>query len=78
MRGLRKGVLVALLVIFAPGIAFALFELFFYTGPLRERSRLMAWAFLLIGVACLIAFLVLVARDALRRVKGGGAGADKP
>ncbi len=70
---MRKGVLVALLVIFAPGIAFAVFELFLYTGPLRERSRLAAWAFLAIGAACLIALLALVARDALRRVKRRGA-----
>jgi len=70
----RKGVLVALLVIFAPGIAFAVFELFVFKGPVAERSRLMAWGFLLIGVACVVALLVLVARDALRRVRGRGAG----
>ena len=75
---MRKSVLVALLVIFAPGIAFAIFELFFYAGALRERSRLMAWAFLVIGLACLVALLVLVARDALRRLKGRGADARQP
>lgn len=75
MRGLRKGVLVALLVIFAPGIAFALFELFVFKGPVHARSRLMAWAFLAIAVACLIALLVLVARDALRHVRGRKSGA---
>jgi len=74
----RKSVLAALLVIFAPGIAFAVFELFFYTGVLRERSRVMAWAFLVIGIACLVALLVLVARDALGRVKGPSAGDPRP
>ena len=69
---MRKGVLVALLLIFSPGIAFAVFELFFYAGPLRERSRLMAWAFLAIGLACFVSLLVVVARDALRRAKGRG------
>lgn len=75
---MRKSVLAALLVIFAPGIAFAVFELFFYTGPLRERSWLMAWAFLLIGIACFIALLALVTRDAVRRLKSRGAGAGRP
>jgi hypothetical protein len=70
----RKSVLVALLVVFAPGIAFAVFELFVFEGPVAERSRLMAWAFLLIGVGCLVTLLVLVARDALRRGRGGRAG----
>ena len=70
---MRKGVLVALLVIFAPGIAFAVFELFVFKGPVAERSRLAAWAFLLIAVACLVALLVLVARDTLRRQRSRGA-----
>ncbi|MBI2154984.1 MAG: hypothetical protein HYV92_14230 [Candidatus Rokubacteria bacterium] len=72
---MRKSVLVALLVIFAPGIAFAVFELFVFKGPVAERSRLMAWVFLLIAVACVVALLILVARDALRRGRGRGAGA---
>ena len=71
---MRKSVLVALLVIFAPGIAFAVFELFVFKGPVAERSRLMAWGFLLIGVACVVALLVLVARDALRHGRDRGAG----
>lgn len=75
MRGLRKGVLVALLVIFAPGIVFALFELFVFKVPVQARSRLMAWAFLAIAVACFVALLVLVARDALRHVRGRKSGA---
>jgi len=65
----RKSVLVALLVIFSPGIAFALFEIFFYTGPLRERSRLAAWVFLAVGVACVSGLLYLLARDAFRRLR---------
>ena len=72
---MRKSVLVALLVIFAPGIAFAVFELFVFKGPVAERSRLMAWAFLLIAVACVVALLILVARDTLRRGRGRGADA---
>ncbi len=75
---MRKSVLVALLVVFAPGIAFAVFELFFFTGPLRERARLMAWAFLAIGVACVASLLFLVVRDALRGMKGRGAGPEQP
>ena len=70
---MRKSVLVALLLIFAPGIAFAVFELFVFAVPVRPRARLMAWAFLVIATACLVALLVLVARDALRRRTGGGA-----
>ncbi|MBI3624669.1 MAG: hypothetical protein HY215_00705 [Candidatus Rokubacteria bacterium] len=66
---MRKGVLIALLVIFSPGIAFAVFELFFYAGPLRERSRLAAWAFLTVGVVCVLGLLYLLARDALRRLR---------
>jgi hypothetical protein len=65
----RKSVFVALLVVFAPGIVFAVFELFFYTGPLRERSRLAAWVFLTVGVACVIGLLYLLARDAFRRLR---------
>ena len=71
---MRKSVLVALLVIFAPGIAFAVFELFVFKGPVAGRSRLMAWGFLLIAVACVVALLVLMARDALRRGRGRSAG----
>lgn len=66
---MRKSVLVALLVVFSPGIAFAVFELFFYAGPLRERSRLAAWVFLTVGVVSLLGLLYLLARDALRRLR---------
>lgn len=66
---MRKGVFVALLVIFSPGIAFAIFEIFFYAGPLRERSRLAAWVFLTVGVVCILGLLYLLARDALRRLR---------
>ena len=66
---MRKGVLVALLVVFSPGIAFAVFELFFYAGPLRERSRLAAWVFLTVGVVCVLGLVYLLARDALRRLR---------
>ena len=70
---MRKGVLVALLVIFSPGIAFALFELFIFKGPVQARSRLMAWVFLAVGLACVISLLFLLVRDALRRAKDRGA-----
>lgn len=66
---MRKSVLVALLVVFSPGIAFAVFELFFYAGPLRERSRLAAWVFLTVGVVSVLGLLYLLARDALRRLR---------
>jgi len=45
-----------------------------FKGPVAERSRLMAWAFLLIAVACVVALLFLVARDALRHGRDRGAG----
>ena len=70
MRLPGKSVLVALLVVFSPGIAFALFELFIFKGPVQARSRLMAGAFLAIGFACFICLLFLLARDAVRRVRG--------
>lgn len=70
MRLPRKSVFVALLVIFSPGIAFALFELFFFTGPIKVRSRLAAWAFLAIGLACVLGLLFHLARDTLPRVSG--------
>jgi len=70
MRVPGKSVFLALLVVFLPGIAFALFELFVFKGPVKERARVMAWAFLAIGFACFICLLFLLARDALRRVRG--------
>lgn len=73
---MRKGVLVALLVIFSPGIVFAVFELFVFKVPLLERARVMAWAFLVLGLACVGALLFLVARDALRRPKDRRTDAD--
>lgn len=74
MRTPGKGVFLALLVVFAPGIAFALFELFVFQVPVKGRARLMAWAFLAFGLACLAGLLFLVARDALWRLKGRRAG----
>ena len=73
---MRKGVFLALLVVFSPGIAFALFELFLFKGPIKERARLMAWAFLAIGLACVLCLLFLLARDVFQRVKGRGGCSD--
>ena len=70
MRFPGKSVFVALLVVFSPGIAFALFQLFVFKGPVQKRAQLMAWAFLAIGLACFICLLFLLARDAVRRVRG--------
>lgn len=59
----------ALLLVFSPGIAFALFELFVFEGSLKARAQLTAWAFLLVGVACLIGLVFLMVRDAVRHAK---------
>lgn len=75
MRVPRKSVFVALLLVFSPGIAFALFELFVFHVPVRGRVRLTAWAFLALGLACLMCLLLLLARDAVRRVRRRGANA---
>lgn len=60
----------ALLVVFAPGITFALYQLFMFEGTLRARAWLMAWAFLVVGLACFLGLMFLMARDAVRRIKG--------
>jgi hypothetical protein len=69
----RTRVLLALLLIFLPGIAFALVQLFVFQVEVRPRARLAAWIFLAAGVACAAALVALLARDALRRARGRGA-----
>lgn len=66
---MRKSVFVALLVVFLPGIAFAVFQLFVFQTPVRERARVAAWAFLVIGLACVAALGALLVRDAARSVR---------
>ena len=69
-----KSVFVALLVVFLPGIVFAVFELFVFEVPVKGRSRLAAWVFLMVGAVCFLGLLVALAREGVRRGKGGGAG----
>lgn len=70
LRGMRapgKSALVALLLIFSPGIAFALFEIFFVRVPVKGKSLVLGWASLAVGIACGAGLLFLAARDAVRR-----------
>lgn len=61
--------LMALLLVFAPGIAFALFELFFFPVPVRGKARVVGWASLAVGGLCVVGLVGIMARDALRRRK---------
>lgn len=72
MRVPGKGVLVALLLVSSPGIVFAVFELFFFGVPLKGRARVMAWAFLSVALVLVVGLVVVLARDALGRVKRRG------
>lgn len=67
MRFPGKGALLALLLIFSPGIAFALFEIFFVRVPVQGKTLVVGWASLAVGVACVVGLLTLAARDAVRR-----------
>lgn len=64
-----KGALIALLLVFAPGIAFALFELFFVRVPVKGKTLVVGWVSLAVGVMCVVGLLTLVTRDAFRRRK---------
>ena len=69
MRLPGKGVLLALLLVFSPGIAFALFEIFFVRVPVQGKTLVVGWVSLAVGVACAVGLLTLVARDAVRKRK---------
>jgi hypothetical protein len=69
MRLPGKSVLLALLLIFSPGIAFAMFELFFVRVPVKGRSLVVGWVSLVVGVVCVVGLLTLTVRDAIRRRK---------
>lgn len=72
MRVPRKGVLAALLLVCSPGIVFAVFELFLFRVPVKGRTRVMAWAFLAVALVLVVGLVVLLARDALGRVRRRG------
>lgn len=64
-----KGTLLAILLVFSPGIAFAVFELFFSPVAVKPRTKLFGWASLAVGVACVVALVVVSVREALQRKK---------
>jgi len=67
MRPPGKTALLALLLVFAPGIAFALFELFFVRVPVQGKSLAVGWISLAVGVSCAVGLLWQAARDAIRK-----------
>jgi len=67
MRPPRKGALLAILLAFSPGIAFALLELFFTDLPVRPATKLAGWASLAVGIACVIWLAVISARERMER-----------
>lgn len=69
MRPPGKSALTAFVLVFAPGIAFALFELFVARVPVRGKALVAAWASLAVGVLCVAGLLALTARDAVRKRK---------
>ena len=64
-----KGALLAILLTFSPGIAFALFELFVTDLPVKPRAKLFGWASLVVGFACVVALLAITVKDFIRRRK---------
>jgi hypothetical protein len=65
MRAPGKSALAALLLIFSPGIAFALFEIFFVRVPVQGRTLVVGWVSLAVGAVCVVGLLWLAARDAV-------------
>ncbi len=62
-----KGTLMALLLVFSPGIAFALFELFFVRVPVQGKALVVGWVSLAVGTLCVAGLVVLAVRDAIRQ-----------
>ena len=62
-----KGALLAILLTFSPGIAFALFELFVTDLPVKPRAKVFGWAALAVGFACVVALLAISVRNAIRK-----------
>lgn len=62
-----KGTLMALLLVFSPGIAFALFELFFVRVPVQGKALVVGWVSLAVGIGCVAGLVVLAVRDAIRQ-----------
>lgn len=69
MRLPRKGALVAILLVFSPGIAFAVLELFFSPVPVKPNTKLAGWAALVVGAMCIVALAVTFVREAIQRRK---------
>ena len=57
----------ALLLVFSPGIAFALFELFFVRVPVQGKALVVGWVSLAVGIGCVAGLVVLAVRDAIRQ-----------
>ena len=75
MRRPGKGALLAILLAFSPGIAFALFELFVTDLPVKPRAQVFGWASLGAGAACILWLAVIYIREAVERKKSR---ADQP
>jgi hypothetical protein len=62
-----KGVWLAILLVFSPGIAFAVFELFFSELPVKLGTKLAGWVALGVGVTCVVLLSIISVREALQR-----------
>ena len=62
-----KGTLIALLLVFSPGIAFALFELFFVQVPVQGKALVVGWVSLAVGIGCVTGLVILAVKDAIRQ-----------
>jgi len=65
-----KGTLMALLLVFSPGIAFALFELFFVRVPVQGKALVVGWVSLAVGIGCAAGLVILAVRDTIRQRRG--------
>ena len=57
----------ALLLVFSPGIAFALFEIFFVRVPVQGKALVVGWVSLAVGIGCVAGLVILAVRDAIGR-----------
>ncbi|HLC41939.1 MAG TPA: hypothetical protein VJO34_09995 [Methylomirabilota bacterium] len=59
--------MLAILLAFSPGIAFALFELFVTDLPVKSRAKFFGWVSLGAGIACVAWLAVIYIREAIER-----------
>ena len=64
-----KGVWLAILLVFSPGMAFAIFELFLVDLPVKPNTKLAGWAALVVGAMCIVGLAVTLVREAVQRRK---------